>query len=292
MCGCNNIHSLCCHHINPSEKSFQVFNKLDCRLSDLLLEAKKCKLLCHNCHISIHNKKATLRKNKLLNHIGHHECVRCGYSLNAAALNFHHIDNKDFQISSNQFNATREIPSEIIKELKKCELICTNCHTIEHSDVDFFNEHEMEIREKIQNYRETTSHDKSLVCSLFKDGLNVDEIVDNTNLPRNIVTSELSKHGLIDFGKIIDVDEIRKLHSEGYNSFDISKKMNKAQSSICRCLRRLGLTPNKRKHRNSKISITLDELEIKLKSKSLTEIAKEFNVSRYAMYKKLLRLRT
>lgn len=58
MCGYNsNIAALEFHHIDPNEKEFQ----LDARhlsntsLDKLKKEADKCKLLCANCHRTLHN---------------------------------------------------------------------------------------------------------------------------------------------------------------------------------------------------------------------------------------------
>lgn len=58
-------------------------------------------------------------------------CSKCGYSKCLAALQFHHIDpkNKKFGItaalrgSRNKFSR-----DEIMEEVKKCILLCANCH--------------------------------------------------------------------------------------------------------------------------------------------------------------------
>lgn len=60
-CSCcgykKNTAALCFHHINPEDKSFGIDIR---RCSNnswavLLNEAKKCIVLCHNCHIEKHN---------------------------------------------------------------------------------------------------------------------------------------------------------------------------------------------------------------------------------------------
>lgn len=63
MCGYNkNYTALCFHHLNPDTKLF----KLDARncsnkkFETLLIEANKCQLLCHNCHMEIHYPDAIL----------------------------------------------------------------------------------------------------------------------------------------------------------------------------------------------------------------------------------------
>jgi len=58
ICGYNkNLSSLCFHHVEPSLKSFPLdFKNFGNRkLSALKEEAKKCRLLCHNCHFELHN---------------------------------------------------------------------------------------------------------------------------------------------------------------------------------------------------------------------------------------------
>lgn len=63
------------------------------------------------------------------------KCEHCGYSEHLAALQFHHIDptEKDFAISSIQGSYSWE---RMVKELDKCELLCANCHAVEHSKYD------------------------------------------------------------------------------------------------------------------------------------------------------------
>lgn len=291
-CNETELATLCCHHVDPSTKSFKVFEKLDSNIDDMIHESKKCILLCHNCHCEHHHPAPKPHKVKLLDYLGVYACEECGYSRNISALHFHHRGAKNFQVSSYYFNLSTEIPSEIKDELKLCKVLCSNCHAKEHFDNSFYSENQSEILEKSKEYKGYERYDKSEIIPLHRAGNSVETIEKITGIPRQLIVSELSKKGLVDFGKKINIDEITKLHSEGLNSFEISKLMNKTQSSVCRCLQRLGLAPNKRKHGNSKISITLDELESQLKNKSLSEIAVEFNVSRYAMYKKMLRLKS
>ena len=57
-------------------------------------------------------------------------CVRCGYKEHPAALDFHHKDGKkDMQISRMVYHGIDKIK----KEIDKCEILCANCHRIEHS---------------------------------------------------------------------------------------------------------------------------------------------------------------
>ena len=60
-------------------------------------------------------------------------CQVCGYKKNLSALCFHHLDpkQKSFELDFRGFaNRKEEVVEE---ELKKCVLLCHNCHTEEHN---------------------------------------------------------------------------------------------------------------------------------------------------------------
>lgn len=75
------------------------------------------------------------------------KCCKCGYCKNYAALEFHHVDPKQ---KDSSWTKMRELPwKEIIKELKKCILLCSNCHREEHWPDAVFEKHE---NKQIKNY--------------------------------------------------------------------------------------------------------------------------------------------
>jgi hypothetical protein len=57
------------------------------------------------------------------------KCIKCGYS-NIVGLDFHHLRDKEHTISSLCEKGARW--NQIEKELKKCELLCSNCHREHH----------------------------------------------------------------------------------------------------------------------------------------------------------------
>jgi hypothetical protein len=73
-----------------------------------------------------HERKKRLRdlKQKLT-------CVRCGFS-DPRALEFHHRDPaaKNFKISEKAWSYAW---SRIEEEIAKCDVLCSNCHRIEHN---------------------------------------------------------------------------------------------------------------------------------------------------------------
>lgn len=84
------------------------------------------KNICGSCNTRIRRYRTKTKAIELLGG----KCNRCGWSGHIAAYEFHHIKgDKEFNIGS----ANNKAWSSIINELKKCELLCSNCHRIEHS---------------------------------------------------------------------------------------------------------------------------------------------------------------
>ena len=83
---------------------------------------------CHTCVIKIRRQRVKMAAVKLLGG----RCVRCGFEGNIIAFDFHHPGDKDFKVS----NFTHRSWEFVRVEVLKCELLCSNCHRIEHSDRD------------------------------------------------------------------------------------------------------------------------------------------------------------
>lgn len=87
------------------------------------------KTCCNSCYV---NKRRHGLKEKCINFLGG-KCENCGYSKCKEALDFHHLDpsKKDFNISGSHARSW----SKIEGELKKCVLLCANCHREIHTGV-------------------------------------------------------------------------------------------------------------------------------------------------------------
>lgn len=61
------------------------------------------------------------------------KCVKCGYNKCIEALHFHHVDpkEKDFSISGKTLSFEK-----MKKEVDKCILVCSNCHSEIHSETN------------------------------------------------------------------------------------------------------------------------------------------------------------
>ena len=101
--------------------------------------------MCKSCRNT--RKEAVRREHKikfikLLNKKREVKCERCGYNKSFAAIDFHHKRDKLLNISkaigklsSNSF--TNGTTNEILREISKCEILCSNCHREEHEKYPF-----------------------------------------------------------------------------------------------------------------------------------------------------------
>lgn len=82
---------------------------------------------CGSCRVS---KRRWKSKIELVEKLGG-KCSKCGYDKHPSALHFHHKNpsTKNFAINSNKL-----LTKERHKEIKKCILLCANCHSIEHAN--------------------------------------------------------------------------------------------------------------------------------------------------------------
>lgn len=164
ICNESNLFKLTFHHKDPNEKEFSFSDRINSRWSTLKIELDKCDLLCANCHRELHYELSVIknkdrRVNKLiyLEHSGS-KCCKCGYNKCPSSLTFHHRD-KDSKIFSignlgKKLNTIDDLDKFIISEIDKCDLLCANCHVIEHIDIDLYNKNIDLIIKKSENIKE------------------------------------------------------------------------------------------------------------------------------------------
>jgi hypothetical protein len=59
-------------------------------------------------------------------------CVRCGYDRNSAALAWHHEDPKLKSFPLDIRSLSNRSEAEVRREMRKCILVCANCHAEIH----------------------------------------------------------------------------------------------------------------------------------------------------------------
>jgi len=164
-----NLAALVFHHKDPAQKRLKLsVDVIASRKWEIIIkEAKKCVLLCVNCHSKKHisfeihsrfpkegtclfcgnpvfvpmkkycsktcqrnflmKRKMKNRREKIIRMKGG-ECSICEEK-DLRCLTLHHMKHKNFPLSAR--NLTRKWDS-ILKEADKCVLLCANCHAEEH----------------------------------------------------------------------------------------------------------------------------------------------------------------
>ena len=111
-------------------------NGSNCSICNAALTGKQTLFCSRRCKTSFHQsypsqkKRGLKRKLQLIDDLGG-KCSRCGYATNLAALAFHHLHGKEFQLDARALS-NRKI-DVILKEVAKCKLLCHNCHAEVHN---------------------------------------------------------------------------------------------------------------------------------------------------------------
>ena len=176
VCGLSDIFVLNFHHVSE-DKDFEINSKSNRRWSIIEKEIKKCILLCSNCHMMEHSSggRISLEKKTLMEGMGFNKCVKCGFTNDDfSPLCFHHVDMKNKLFSLSDYYKNKGlVPMELlIKEMNKCEVLCRNCHTIEHINVNKFDLLKKDIFEKVDNYKEKRHKvNREEIMSMYNDGV-------------------------------------------------------------------------------------------------------------------------
>ena len=104
------------------------------------------------------------RKQQMIDMMGG-ECQICGYKKTNSALEFHHINPEEKELN---FNMANNIPlDKIIAELKKCILVCANCHREIHAGLiqqELFSSLDENIAQKIREENDNIKFGKKYYC--------------------------------------------------------------------------------------------------------------------------------
>ena len=88
------------------------------------------KSICAKCHNDYNHKKGREKRLKALEYLGQ-KCKLCDFDKYSCSLDIHHLDSKE---KDPAFNTMRYWSwKRLEKELKKCVLLCKNCHAAVHN---------------------------------------------------------------------------------------------------------------------------------------------------------------
>lgn len=237
-CSVSNIFVLDFHHKGKKEINVNVLLRAR-QYSDAEKEIKKCKLLCKNCHHVEHfynapkDNRFLIMKKKLLDIKGISRCERCGHA-NISALHFHH-HNKDKKFNIGTFIA-RKIKvdfDEVIAEVRKCTVLCGNCHAIEHTNISIVELHRKQIYHLADNYTEIHKKlDSDQVLVLIQQGKTRKRISETLGCSIQTVKDiarRLQKRGLLVLKKNnppLDKKTIFELRQQGLKHKEIAGRLH------------------------------------------------------------------
>lgn len=107
--------------------------KLNSKRSKYSSEEKKKLRYQRNTHAQ--RNRGVVRKREFVEKMGG-KCCKCGYDKNYSALDFHHLDETKKVITLDVCSLGHFSIQKCEDELKKCILICANCHReVHHPDM-------------------------------------------------------------------------------------------------------------------------------------------------------------
>jgi hypothetical protein len=200
ICGEDNFFKLCFHHLRDKKEKLSKMKER--RWEEIEKEIRKCDLVCQNCHYEIHQKdmEETFRtqdKKFYLDYKNVNGCEICGYNKSMHALHFHHLHDKkiEFRFVKEKITSLEEIKINIMNEINKCQVLCSNCHMVAHSDVNFFKENFLKIEEKSLNLRKMSPKlDRETIKYMyFIEGKKQNEIKNHFKCSKGTISSIIKK---------------------------------------------------------------------------------------------------
>lgn len=91
-------------------------------------------------------------KNRIVEAMGG-ECVICGYNKCTTALALHHLDPSKKEIGFGAIRANPQSWNKIVEELRKCILVCSNCHAEIHEGITEIPKNVKMFNEEFSQYR-------------------------------------------------------------------------------------------------------------------------------------------
>ncbi len=86
---------------------------------------------CKDCKRTVRVTRRKKTRKWLDDHKKNLACERCGFS-DFRALEFHHSNDKEKDFNVADMIRSGSSIQTILKEIEKCEILCSNCHQIEH----------------------------------------------------------------------------------------------------------------------------------------------------------------
>ena len=112
-------------------------------------------------------------KDRIIDVMGGGCCV-CGYNKSQRSLALHHLDPDEKELSFASLRASPMCWDSIVAELRKCVLVCSNCHGEIHDNITKIPTDAPKFNENYANYREVLKVSKYIKCPVCDDYMSPD----------------------------------------------------------------------------------------------------------------------
>jgi len=171
------------------------------------------------------------------------KCGICGYSKCIKALEFHHLDPSKKDFSPGAGRASSKSWEKICIELRKCVMLCANCHREVHANILKIPKKTPKFNEKYFDYRATLKQDELDDCPVC-----------NGKKLKYRKTCSLSCASQYRFRVDWDSVDLKKLKQQGMTNIAIGDLLGVSDVAVRKRLIKLGLFEKfKYQHQNSKI---------------------------------------
>jgi hypothetical protein len=167
-------------------------------------------------------------KNRIVEAMGG-KCICCGYNKCNSALSLHHLDpsQKEFQFGKIRANPASWL--KIVEELKKCVLLCNNCHAEFHDGLIKIPEHHASFNESFSYYKDLENKsnlDNCKICGKLK--------------PKFKITCSISCAGKCNHQINWNIINL-KSELESKSITQIAEELNCSNASVRNRIKRIGL---------------------------------------------------
>jgi len=117
-----------CHRCNKRKRAVDFYLRATRYGNKLRRSTVWCKV-CHSAHAVITWRQKSTRRMYWINKYKIAKgCSQCGYNKHAVAIDFHHVGQKDYDLNKIKTHSL----IKLFSELRRCILLCANCHRVEH----------------------------------------------------------------------------------------------------------------------------------------------------------------
>ena len=162
-------------------------------------------------------------------------CGICGYDKCNDSLEFHHLDPTEKEFTFAKIRSNIRGWDKIVIELRKCVLLCSNCHKEIHSTgcETAIPDNIARFDEKYANYKELEEKDDTNICPVCTGEKLIHQITCSN-------TCAAKRTGMVKWGEV----NLSILLKEYGNYTRVGEVLNISPASVRRRANKLGLTSN------------------------------------------------